>query len=122
MTRRYRKAVEPTLQLEVDQLRAEIGRRLLALRIVAQLSQEKFANTFGVKQNTYQKWETGSLFPDPYVVLKICSAYRVHPNFIYAGDFAGLDGEIAIKLAQALGFGKIGHAFRSRLRPLPKLG
>lgn len=117
MTRRYRKTAEPTLQDEVAQLRLEIGQRLFALRAAARLSQEKFAQTFGVKQNAYQKWESGALFPDPYVVLKICAAYRVHPNFIYAGDFAGLDGEIAVRLAQALGFEKIRQLPSPRLKP-----
>jgi transcriptional regulator with XRE-family HTH domain len=106
MTRRYKKSDDDALPEDVEQFRAEIGRRLRAVRFVANQTQQAFAASIDAKQNSYQKWESGALFPDPVALMKVCARHQVHFNFLYGGDFAGIDGSIAVKLAQFLAVSK----------------
>jgi transcriptional regulator with XRE-family HTH domain len=102
MPRRYKKTNDDTLPNDVKRFRTAIGRRLRAVRFAANQTQEAFAASIDAKQNAYQKWESGALFPDPMALVKICARHHVHFNFLYGGDFAGIDGSIAVKLAQFL--------------------
>jgi transcriptional regulator with XRE-family HTH domain len=86
----------------VADYKKDVGKRLRALREVSGLKQRAFASGFGKEQNTYQKWESGGNFPDPMAVLGICKRYGVDFNYVFLGDFDGLGGNLAAKLAQKL--------------------
>lgn len=64
-----------------------IGDRLHALRDVYGMSQAQFAEQISTNQETYHKWESGKIFPNPVTMMILCARYRVDFNYIYMGNF-----------------------------------
>lgn len=63
-----------------------IAVRLKELRTSKSLSQTEFAAKFGVAQNTYSRYETGSV-PLPLVALdNLCKTYNVRREWLETGE------------------------------------
>lgn len=85
MTRRYKNSESDTLSKDVERFRTEIGRRLRAVRFAANQTQQEFATSIDARQNSYQKWESGALFPDPMALMKVCAPSCSFQLFVWRG-------------------------------------
>lgn len=62
------------------------GSRLKWLRKGQGLTQEQFAEHFGVSGRTVSRWETGSNLPDVDILLEIAAYYRVELGALLLGE------------------------------------
>lgn len=60
----------------------EFCNRLRSARILAGYTQEEVANEFGLKPDTYSKYERRSPMPH-YLVPRACALFRVQPEDLY---------------------------------------
>ena len=60
--------------------------RIKQLRKKLGITQQKFADTIGVKQNTVAQYEIGRNEPIDSVINLICKEYNVNPNWLRNGD------------------------------------
>lgn len=85
-----------------------IAVRLKELRTSKSLSQTEFAAKFGVAQNAYSRYETGSV-PLPLVALdNLCKTYNVRREWLETGEGSmyveePVDAEIAKYFANVMG-------------------
>lgn len=86
-----------------------IAVRLKELRTSKSLSQTEFAAKFGVAQNAYSRYETGSV-PLPLVALdNLCKTYNVRREWLETGEGSmyveePVDAEIAKYFANVMGY------------------
>ncbi|MGW6912620.1 helix-turn-helix domain-containing protein [Kitasatospora sp. NPDC054939] len=64
-------------------LRLQVGRRILAIRETAGLSQEALAERAGISRHTVYRAETGSHGVSVDVILKISAALEVAPAALF---------------------------------------
>ena len=69
-----------------------MGERIKALRKALGLTQQKFADGMGVKQNTIAQYESGRNEPLDAVITLICRTYGVSEEWLRTGE-----GEMFIK-------------------------
>ena len=55
----------------------EIGQSIYKIRNNAKLTQEQFAEMFGVSQQAVQKWESGGAVPDIEEIVKIAKYFDI---------------------------------------------
>lgn len=77
----------------------EIGERLERTRAAFDLGQGEFAERAGLKQNTYNQYETGSKRASLDNAIALCKAYDLTLDWIYLGEPSGLPYGLAHKLA-----------------------
>lgn len=63
----------------------EIGKFILELRKKNNLTQQKFADMFGVTYQAVSKWENGKNLPDILILKDICNKFNVDINVILGG-------------------------------------
>lgn len=63
-----------------------IGKAIYNLRTAANLSQEQFANFFGVSQQSVQKWENGDSVPELNKIIKISKHFGVSLDALILGN------------------------------------
>lgn len=63
-----------------------MNERIKELRKALGLTQQKFADGMGVKQNTIAQYESGRNAPIDAVVTLICRTYRVSENWLRTGE------------------------------------
>lgn len=63
-----------------------MNERIKELRKALGLTQQKFADGMGVKQNTIAQYESGRNTPIDAVVTLICRTYRVSENWLRTGE------------------------------------
>lgn len=56
----------------------EIGKKIREIRTKANLSQQKFAEKYGVTYQAVSKWETGKSIPDIMILKEICNDYKIN--------------------------------------------
>ena len=64
----------------------EIGQSIYKIRNNAKLTQEQFAEMFGVSQQAVQKWESGSAVPDIEKIVKIAKYFDVSLDSLVMGN------------------------------------
>jgi transcriptional regulator with XRE-family HTH domain len=84
-------------------LRADIGRRLRALREEIEMTQAAIAAEIDANQEEYNRWENGARFPNPVKMILLCIHFRVDFNYIYQGTFRGLHQDLEGALKARLG-------------------
>lgn len=75
-----------------------MNERLKKLRKTLDLTQQKFADTLGVKRNTVGQWECGINALTDQVVTSICREFNVNEEWLRTG--AGGDDNMFIKLSK----------------------
>lgn len=78
------------LDWDDKKMAAQIGARLLALRLASGMTQSQFAKRIGVPQPSYNHWETGRRMLAPKHAISICIETRVTLDYLYLGDASGL--------------------------------
>lgn len=56
----------------------EIGKKIREIRTKANMSQQKFAEKYGVTYQAVSKWETGKNIPDIVILKEICNDYGMN--------------------------------------------
>lgn len=87
-------------QPRASDILSAVGERLRAARWELDPNRTRFAAQFGVKHTTWEKWEKGGAYPDPYVMSKLCQDYGLTMDYLYRGILAGMPNE-DVKLALA---------------------
>lgn len=64
----------------------EIGQSIYKIRNNANLTQEQFAEIFGVSQQAVQKWESGSAVPDIEKIVKIAKYFDISLDSLVMGN------------------------------------
>ena len=80
-------------------IKEDIARRLRAARSVVFDSAAKCARALDVPKNTWQHYEAGERYPDPYHLVRFCDATGFTADFIYRGRFKGIMEDVQIRLA-----------------------
>ncbi len=65
----------------------KIGTIIKTIRKQNHLTQEKFANKFGVTFQAVSKWENGQNIPDISILKKICNEYKLDINDLLEGNY-----------------------------------
>jgi transcriptional regulator with XRE-family HTH domain len=73
----------------------KVGRRLRAIRELADITQEKLCELLGVDQSTYSKWERGKRVPDVLVLTAFAARFRTTLDFIFTGSPVGTHPQLA---------------------------
>lgn len=60
--------------------------RLIALREMLGLTQEKFAERIGTVKQHISLWETGVTIPSVRTLVKICNIFDVAPRYFFTSD------------------------------------
>lgn len=66
-------------------LQVETGLRIAAIRNIARLTQEQTIRDLGVSQSAWSKWEKGLRMPNPYIMTKFATRFKVSLDLIYRG-------------------------------------
>lgn len=64
----------------------EIGQSIYKIRNNAKLTQEQFAEMFGVSQQAVQKWESGGAVPDIEKIVKIAKYFDISLDSLVMGN------------------------------------
>ena len=64
----------------------EIGQSIYKIRNHAKLTQEQFAEMFGVSQQAVQKWESGGAVPDIEKIVKIAKCFDISLDSLVMGN------------------------------------
>jgi transcriptional regulator with XRE-family HTH domain len=74
-----------------DPMRSESGRRLQLLRIAKGFATKRaFAQTIGVEEDRYDKWEKGMALIPPAIVLTLVQRFGITSDWLYFGNESGL--------------------------------
>lgn len=65
--------------------------RLIALREMLGLSQEKFAERIGTVKQHLSLWETGETMPNVRSLIRICNEFNVPPKYFFTLIFHHTD-------------------------------
>ncbi|MCI8394275.1 MAG: helix-turn-helix transcriptional regulator [Bacilli bacterium] len=63
----------------------KIGKRIKELRLKEKISQQKFAEKYGVTFQAVSKWENGKNIPDIAILKQICQDYQINLNELLDG-------------------------------------
>lgn len=63
-----------------------IGKRIKKIRKALNLTQQKFADSLGMKQNTVATYEIGRTNPSDPVIKSICREFGVNENWLRTGE------------------------------------
>jgi transcriptional regulator with XRE-family HTH domain len=64
----------------------ELGQSIYKIRNQAKLTQEQFAELFGISQQAVQKWESGSAVPDIEKIIRIAKHFYVSLDSLVMGN------------------------------------
>lgn len=71
------------------------ARRLMQARKAAGFDTAKeFAETLSVEQNRYRHWERGTAQPDYSMLVRICRALNIEPNYLFPQALKGQKGAV----------------------------
>ena len=74
------------MDLNADQLKKDIGKRLKFARERKGLKQNRIAKTLGVHNSTLSKYESGERELDNETLVKLSELYEVSPQWIITGE------------------------------------
>lgn len=77
----------------------DVGRRLRAARSIVFDSSAACAKAFNVPKQTWQHYEHGDRYPDPYYLCRFCDGTGFTMDFLYRGHLRGISADLAIRLA-----------------------
>jgi hypothetical protein len=80
-------------------IKADVARRLKAARSIVFDSGNKCADVLEVPHNTWNHYEKGDRYPDPYHLVRFCDKTGFTTDFIYRGHFRGIAEDVQIRLA-----------------------
>ena len=66
-------------------LQKETGLRIAAIRKLAGMTQEEAIGNLGVSQPAWSKWERGLRMPNPFIMMRFASRFKVSLDLIYRG-------------------------------------
>lgn len=64
----------------------DIGKRIKKLRLKEKISQQKFAEKYGVTYQAVSKWENGKNIPDIAILKQICEDYHLNLDELLSGE------------------------------------
>jgi DNA-binding XRE family transcriptional regulator len=70
--------------------RKSVGLRLILTRQALGLDQQTFASTAGLKNTTYNQYESGINMPSIDAAHKLCDAFQLTLEWIFRGDASNL--------------------------------
>jgi DNA-binding XRE family transcriptional regulator len=79
--------------------RAQAGLRLRVVREAWRRTQAEMAEIVGVHRTAWSMYERGLRFPDLLAVQRIAAKLRLTIGFIYDGELAGLETDVATHIA-----------------------
>lgn len=80
-------------------IKSDIAKRLLWTREILFETQTACALALDVPISTYQHWEKGGRYPDPYILVKYATEYGFTTDWIYRGRLRGIVPDLALRLA-----------------------
>ncbi len=81
-------------------IRAELGKRLRWAREVVAESQARLCRDLGgVDATAWNRWERGTRYPDPVVLVRFCDVFGLTMDYLYRGDLRGVREDVAFRLA-----------------------
>jgi transcriptional regulator with XRE-family HTH domain len=86
-------------QARATDIKAAVSRRLKAARTVVYDSAAKCAAELKLPKNTWQNYEAGNRYPDPYHLVRFLDATGFTADFIYRGRLRGIAEDVQIRLA-----------------------
>lgn len=87
-------------QKRASEIMAELGTRLRWAREVIAESQSDMCRLLGgVNGSTWNRWEKGTRYPDPVVMVRVCNDFGLTIDYLYRGDLRGVREDVAIRLA-----------------------
>lgn len=79
---------------------ADLGARLRWAREVVAESQAQLCRDLGgVDATAWNRWERGTRYPDPVVLVRLCDVFGLTMDYLYRGDLRGVREDVAIRLA-----------------------
>lgn len=86
-------------QARASDIKAHVSRRLKAARSIVYDSAAKCAKDLGLPKNTWQHYEAGDRYPDPYHLVRFLDQTGFTADFIYRGRLRGIEEDVQIRLA-----------------------
>jgi transcriptional regulator with XRE-family HTH domain len=79
-------------------LRQLMGKNLAIARYAIGGQRQEFCKQLGVSTKVLSTYECGTYFPDEFFLFNLFQRYGVSPHFIYTGQLAGTESEIADRI------------------------
>ena len=89
------------MKMTPTQHREAVGRNIMVVREALGLAPKQFGAPVGLKSPALWNIETGTAYPNLYVLARICEEYGVTADFILFGRRGALPRDLAEKLAAA---------------------
>lgn len=87
-------------QPRTQTMRDKLGDRLRwAREIVAESQSDICRRLDGIDTSTWNRWEKGTRYPDPVVMVKLCDLFGLTMDYLYRGDLRGVREDVALRPA-----------------------
>lgn len=82
--------------------KAEVGRRLVALRSALGLKAKTMCAEVNVEPNTWSQWEKGNRMADLVAMMRVADTFGADLNYIYMGTTSTMPYELATRVRAQL--------------------
>lgn len=84
-------------------IKRQVGERLYAVRWEIDTNRSRLAQRYGQRHTTWEKWEKGETYPDPFVMQQLCADHGITMDYLYRGVLAHMPNEeLKLTLARKL--------------------